>query len=303
MARAPLSLVADIGGTHSRLALARGRALVPDSIRYRRNDGFTDPAALIRAYLTETGARPAAACIAAAGPVRADRVQLTNHAWAVDQRMIRAVSGATRVLLLNDLQAMGYALALPEIAGSELGQPRLVLAIGTGLNAAIAHRVGLRVFVPAGESGHISLPFTGAQDCALLDALSADFGACVAEAGLSGAGLSRIHRLLTGADLPPEAITAATPGTQDSLGFALLLLGRVLASLSLVHLPYGGIWLAGSVGRALAPYTGTPEFKKGYFITDAYKDILKSFEIRSIDNETAQLSGAALALDQDHDPG
>ncbi|MDQ2092695.1 glucokinase [Rhodalgimonas zhirmunskyi] len=292
-------LVADIGGTHSRLALADGPRVRPDSLRHLRNADSATPQAMFAAYLVETGATPDAACIAAAGPVTGQTVQLTNHPWHIDATDIVTGTGTSippnNILILNDLQAMGHALAAPEIAGSPLEAPRLVLALGTGMNAALAYRVNGRIFVPAAEYGFTALPFTRPEDSAILAAIAADFGTPVVESVLSGPGLTRAHRLLTGQERTPEEITAQGGPARD---LALRVLGRMMASLARAHLPHGGLYLAGSLGRALHPLLNDPNFLNYFDVKGPYASLLNAIKIGKITDDAAALHGAALALDQ-----
>lgn len=287
----PLSLVADIGGTASRLALAQAGCILPGSTRRFENDAAGDPHAMLAAYLAEARATPTRACIAAAGPVQGDRVTLTNRAWTLDATAVRAATGIPEITLMNDLQAMGHALAVPEIAGGPLGDTRLTLAIGTGMNMAVAHPMpDGRAFVPPCEAGYLALPFTRAEDAPLLAALAQDFGAPVIEAALSGAGLERLHRLMTGDRLSAAQITAEDSPTRR---MALRLLGRYLASLALAHLPRGGIYLAGSVGRALYPHLGHPEFSESFLDAGAYRPLLEAISLKVIASDDAPLHGLA----------
>src|SRR5207247_9728127 len=51
-----------------------------------------------------------AACFGVAGPVIADAATLTNVPWRVDARRVATAFSLRRVNLLNDLQAMAYAV-------------------------------------------------------------------------------------------------------------------------------------------------------------------------------------------------
>ena len=46
-----LSVVADVGGTNTRLALARDGRVLTDTLRKRQNTRFADLAAVLRDYL------------------------------------------------------------------------------------------------------------------------------------------------------------------------------------------------------------------------------------------------------------
>ena len=104
-------LLADVGGTNTRVGLADARGLLPDSVRIYENAGFDGLAPLLAAYLCETEPGPIdALCAGVAGPVRDGDAQLTNHDWFIAAADLAAATGAARVRLINDLQAQGYAL-------------------------------------------------------------------------------------------------------------------------------------------------------------------------------------------------
>ncbi len=284
------TLIADIGGTNSRLALARDGHLLRDTLRRVVNDQSPGLVAMLTDYATQH-ARPDRLILAAAGPVNDGHVRLTNRPdWACSADDLAAATGATRITLLNDLQAMGHALGVPGIAGDPLTRSRLVLAIGTGLNAAVAHPVGRAAFVPPSESGYQSLPFTTEADAPILAALARDFGANTAEALLSGPGIMRAHRLLTGEIGTARDILATAPATR---ALALRVLGATLGSLALILLPYGGIYLAGGVGRALFAHLDSPDFRHHFTARGAYGDLMTRFALRCIDDDLAPLRGLA----------
>jgi len=280
------ALVADIGGTHARLALASGGEIDTASVLHTRNADWPGFGALVESYLA--GREISAACIAAAGPVTAGGVRLTNGDWHLKPTDIPA--GKTH--FLNDLQSMAHVL------GALSGAPaaRLVLNIGTGLNAAIRHPAGEAALVPPAEAGYARLPLLATPENAILHELGAEFGAPVMEAALSGPSLPRLHRALTGEARSAQQITANWPEATRRL--YLRVLGAYLGDLALTHLPYGGIWLAGSLGRAVYPLLGTAAFRETFRDRGPYADLMNSFRFHLMDDELAALRGAALYLAQ-----
>ena len=92
--RAP-QLLADIGGTHTRLALADAGVLRPGSIRRYRNEGHATFEALLALYLRDCGVRECAGvCLAVAGPVRDGVVRMTNLGWELRREALRALTGS-----------------------------------------------------------------------------------------------------------------------------------------------------------------------------------------------------------------
>ena len=145
------ALVADLGGTNTRVALTDGATVRTDTVRRFRNKDHADLPSVLRAYVTGQSVTPEAACVAMAGPVRDGVGTLTNLNWTVDREAIAEATGATTVAVLNDLQAQGHALDLltEDVVQTVLpGKPapaqavRLVIGIGTGMNAAAVYRLG-----------------------------------------------------------------------------------------------------------------------------------------------------------------
>ncbi|MBR9842086.1 MAG: glucokinase, partial [Rhodobacteraceae bacterium] len=216
-------LLADIGGTHSRLTLADTTGLLTATSRHYDNENFADLPALLRSYLTETGTHPKAACIAMAGPVSACPPRLTNRDWIIDPDALAPLLGC-RPLLLNDLEAL--ALSLPFNPASRLlvaspdaptnGQ-RLAVGIGTGMNVCPLQG-------PPTEYGHTPLP------APLQNALPS---ATTVEDLFSGRGLA--------------AFRARGGNIRDYSA----LIGILCATLAAQYLPLDGIALAGGVARAV----------------------------------------------------
>ncbi|MEO0991952.1 MAG: glucokinase, partial [Pseudomonadota bacterium] len=67
----PYALVGDIGGTNTRVALASGDKLLPDSVRRFQNADHDGLSTVLTRYLSELGNPECrSACVAVAGPVR-----------------------------------------------------------------------------------------------------------------------------------------------------------------------------------------------------------------------------------------
>ena len=200
-------LAGDIGGTKTLLGLfdplpVRPRAL---SVRSFVTLDYAD----LRPMLTEFLARERSsadalesACFGVAGPVLGDTAELTNVPWRIDAHRVAAALGVRRVSLLNDLQAMAYAV--PVLQPSELhplqtgealrGGNIALIAAGTGLGEALLHNVDGR-FVPSpSEGGHADFPARTDREIDLVRDLIAQYGRAEVEQVVSGHGLINIHR-------------------------------------------------------------------------------------------------------------
>ena len=306
-------LVADIGGTNTRVALLDGAQLKTASIRRYRNADYPGIEPILRSYLSEAGlAGCAGACVAAAGPVRDGAAELTNLDWTMSESSIAEAVGARVVALLNDLQAPGHALAtLPAtslrqiFAAPDAGPAatRLVMNVGTGFNAVPVHTVGSGRIVPASECGHVSLPVWRADEVSLLAHIEGEHGFPSVEDVLSGRGLEMVDRW-AGAGAPPRANTeiteAALSGNDARATKAAEMFVRLTAvvagNLALTHLPYGGIYLTGGVIRHFAPHLARFGFEAAYLDKGRFSQMMRDFPVWAIEDDYAPLHGCAAHL-------
>ncbi len=137
------ALLADIGGSKSRFALANSAGR-PERILVIDNDTAADLEAAVARYLEETGARPQTATFAIAGPIDGEEVALTNRSWRFRRGELARRFGFSQLRVLNDFEAIAWALPCLGAADTRpLGQPaarrdgvKVVLGPGTGLGVA-----------------------------------------------------------------------------------------------------------------------------------------------------------------------
>ncbi|WP_370226283.1 glucokinase [Pararhodobacter marinus] len=300
-------LVADIGGTNTRVALADEGVLRQGSIRKYPNAGRGSLSEILTQYLTDTATGDCAGvCVAAAGPVRGGVARMTNLDWEVTAGDLARVGGTSRVSILNDLQAQGHALAsldrrhlrclLPGQA-AEPGAAQLVVGAGTGFNAAPVHHLPGGTYVAPSECGHIHLPRKGDQEAALARHLAEKHGIATIEEVLCGRGLVALHHWVTGQTLPGNALTAAIVAgeaeAQETGRLYARIMGRALASLAMVHLPFGGIFLIGSVARAMAPVLAPLGMAETFRDMGRFSDFMDAFPVSVVEDDYAALLGCA----------
>ena len=98
-------LIADIGGTNARFAIADGDAIRSET--WLKVADFPGPVEAARHYLTSCGQHPARAAFAVAGPVTgADAFELTNHPWRFSIEATRRALGLAWLELINDFHAV-----------------------------------------------------------------------------------------------------------------------------------------------------------------------------------------------------
>src|SRR5262245_3265253 len=100
------ALVADIGGTNARLAIADLDTLrITDAASFRGAE-FPSLHAVASAYLNSIAEPPRAAAVAVAAPVVGDSIRLTNSPWSFGCEELRTALGVERLLVLNDFEAL-----------------------------------------------------------------------------------------------------------------------------------------------------------------------------------------------------
>lgn len=308
-----LSLVADVGGTNTRVALAKGKILLTDTIAKFPNRDFAGLGTVLSNYVDANQVDCKGAAVAIAGPVRDGRGTLTNLDWSMDTELLAQVTKAETVAVLNDLQAQGHAMGLirSEHLTTVVDGPqtengtRLVIGVGTGFNAAVVYDTPAGRIVPPSEAGHANMPLRTPDELRLCKFVETSHGFPAVEDVLSGRGLEHIYAWLaseTGETSEKQAIAIMAdadhdPIAQDAIRWFVKILGTVAGNLSLIHLPFGGVSLIGGVARAMAPYFET------YGFTDAFRDkgrfagFMKNFHVDLVENDFAALEGLAAHLD------
>ncbi|WP_299921410.1 ROK family protein [uncultured Pelagimonas sp.] len=307
------AVVADIGGTNTRVALTSGTQVRHDTIRRFRNAENTGIEPILERYLAELGETPDAVCIDMAGPVHEGVGELTNLDWRVESTALADTTGAKTVSVLNDLQAMGHALAhvgpdslqtvLPgqNASGSSLAV-RLVVNVGTGLNIAPVYHSHGQTTVPPAEAGHISLPVQTAQELRLRDWIAESHGTPGFEETLSGRGLERLyafHCREDGEGDPLEAaqIMAAFGEGEDravrTLRMFTRFVGRYASDTALITLPFGGIYLVGGVMRHVGPHLLDLGFAEAFADKGRFSDYMAQFPVHLMTDDYAPLAGCA----------
>ncbi|MFK7939758.1 MAG: ROK family protein [Roseovarius sp.] len=299
-------LLADIGGTRTRVGLGGSAGLDHASLRTYKNNAFDTPEDLLRHYLNQIKPLhpPDALCAGVAGPVRGDSAQLTNHSWHLNHANLRQATGADHVTLLNDLQAQGYALndldtssITPLFAGAQAAETatRLVIGLGTGSNIAVVHEIPTGLWVPPSETGHTNLPYAPGRLGQAIDALAKVHPHRPLEAALSGPGLGHMHHALHGTHLSARAIIAQhaadTAEASETMRLFVALLGQVCGDLALAHLPMGGVYFIGGLARALAPFLKPLGFHDRFCAKGPYQPILQDIPVTLITDDTAAVVG------------
>ena|SRR6185436_1182032 len=313
-------LAGDIGGTTTRLGVFE-----PDPSRPRivaaRTYGTTDfggIAGIVSEFLRDAGvdARSlAAACFGAAGPVIGGVAELTNTPVRVDASAIATDVGLARVSLLNDLEALAYAV--PALSKDEVhvlqegqGDPAgtiAVIAAGTGLGEAALYNIGGRRVARATEGGRADFAARTDRDIVVLRELTLKYGRAAVEHVVAGVGLVHIHQALhrscragidfSRADAPASVSAAALartcPACVDSLDVFTEAYGAEAGNLALRTMATGGVYVGGGIAPKILPALTSGQFLSAFRAKAPFTRMLELIPIKVILNADAGLLGAA----------
>jgi glucokinase len=312
--RAPATaLVADIGGTNARFAIAE---LVEPRLSHVMQfpcESHQGPEAAIRHYLDQVGARPSHACIAVAGPVTDEEIVFTNSPWSFTTSTFRRTLGFEGLEVINDFHA--FALALPDLAPHELCQiggvthqehgTKVAVGLGTGTGVAAL------VWTPSGwtaipsEGGHVSFPCDTAEDFALAEKIRAGRTHLSVDRILSGPGMSSLYQAIASsrglaADrlMPDEVLTRALGGTDavavEALRRFVRWFGNFAADAALMFGAKGGVYLGGGIAPRILDLLRSGTFREAFEAKGRMKNYLAPIPVYAVLAEHAALRGAAV---------
>jgi glucokinase len=318
-------LAADVGGTQCNLALYRVRGQESKQIAKRRYEShdFSSFDAIITKFLSEirdgtkeVGAEKIeAAGFGVAGPVIDYRVKATNLPWVVDGAALAGQLATDHIVLLNDLEATGYSLALlgsSEIAPLNRGVPspratQALLAAGTGLGEAILFWNGEKYVVASSEGGHADFAPRNEREIELLRHMKKRHEFVSVELILSGRGFRTIHEFLGPSvhhpsfegpndDAAPEitrlGLAGQCPVCVQTLDLWTAVYGAEAGNLALKVLARGGVWIAGGIAVKIRKKMEDGTFFRAFCEKEKFGALLAQIPIQMVLNEEAPLLGA-----------
>ena len=307
-----LVMVADIGGTNARLALADLATLELSHIHQTLCDRHANLEAALGDYLASLPAKPRRAALAVAAPVLGEQINLTNSHWSFRKSELCHVAGFDEIQVLNDFEAL--ALSLPALDPTELHQiggtapeahaTRVVLGPGTGLGVAGLVWSGQDWIAVPGEGGHISLGARGEDELALLRGLDHAASHVSAERAISGPGLAALYRAVAASRNEPaveniDVVARALGGDAlagEALGVFITWLGRFAGNVALAFGARGGVYIGGGIAPKITAALSAGSFRKAFEQKGRMSAYLAPIPVYVIVAEFATLKGAAAAL-------
>ena len=314
----PCVLLADIGGTNARFALADSSGV--GSVEHARTADFPGPAEAISGFLHKSGRgrRVVAAALAAAGPVENGRtVVMTNSGWTIDAVALAAVLGTNEVGLLNDFEALAWSLpVLPPkdlfpLGGkiSLAGAPMLVLGPGTGFGTSCLVSDGTAQVAIISEAGHATLAATSEREAHVIAHIRDRIGHVSVERALSGPGLENLYQAVAaidGVNAPTRDAAAITEAALNgscavcraSLEMFCALLGSVAGNLAVTFCARGGVFIAGGIAPRFPEFLHRSEFRARFEEKGRFHDYLAEIPAQVILKTDATFLGLKAFLDR-----
>lgn len=314
------ALLADVGGTNVRFALADPAAsapLSPDSIQTYAVADYPSLADAARHYLDANDVRATHGVFAIAGRVERDQARMTNHPWVVSRRLLQDTLGLDALELINDFVAQAMAVRLlreddllpigprPSSAPADAGSRACcVLGPGTGLGVAALIVRGGHSIALATEGGHVGFAPGTDEEVAVLQRLAARFGHVSNERLVSGGGLVNLHCALAeiagmpcDQDAQPADITAGAEAGDALCVRAIELFcdvfGSVAGDMTLALGAWDGVYLSGGLVPRLLPELQRPAFRARFEAKGRYAEALARVPTSAVVHPQPGLLGAA----------
>jgi len=305
-----VNIVADIGGTNARFAYVHSDSSELLGIEIFPCADFTFLIDALNAYIERGHVEQVdQICLAVAGPVESDWIDLPNNHWAFSRAELQE-SLATHVTVINDFSAQ--VLSIDGLTSSELkwigaarphgDQVKAVVGPGTGL--------GVSAMMPSGhilpsEAGHIAFAPTSDHEADLLKILWQRYDRVSIERVLSGMGLANLYWancVLDGHDreLPASGVTAGAFAGDEYCGKAVsdfcAILGSVAGDVALMMGATDGVFISGGILPRLISLLDEQTFRQRFESKGRFSEICSEIPLGLVLSEHPGLSGCVEAL-------
>ncbi|MBI5233933.1 MAG: glucokinase [Deltaproteobacteria bacterium] len=316
-------LAGDVGATKTHLGLFSLSDSSANPIKVQRflNRGFEDLYLMIETFLSGASSAilPHYASFGVAGPVEKGVCRFTNIPWVVDVCKLKQRFGFKDVLLMNDLEAAGWGIALLEKGDmAVLNKGRrahgniALLAAGTGLGEAVLFWDGKEHIPFHSEGGHADLAGRNSIEMELAACLIDRYIHASYERVLSGEGLRTVYEFLKdkgyvspdpkveqrlGQDEPASVIIESALKLNDPLSTKAIdifvsLYGAEAGNLALKCMATGGVYLAGGISHRLTTVLKGRVFLESFASKGRFESLLRRVPVYLVLNDRVALFGA-----------
>ena len=309
-------LVADIGGTNGRFGCVRNDGSFTQIEHWKvfANDEFASLYELITEYRSSLPDETIeGGCLAIAGPVSSDAVQMTNRDWSFSIEDLRERLGFVHLEIINDFTSLAYSL--PHLPDADLltvcpgrkieNAPRLILGPGTGLGAAalVIDQAGNPVVVST-EAGHMSFAPGTDLEMQILMKIKKGNGHVAVEDLISGRGLPVLHQALAGLrgrvaeslstkEIADRAMKESDEVCGEAVSVFCAMLSSFAGDLALCFGARGGVYLGGGLLPKINTYLLKADFAARFRSKGIMSKVLKEIPVFLVTSEAASLLGAS----------
>ena len=311
-------LIADIGGTNARFALASRASPWFEQAQTLQCADFATIGQAIDTYLASHQLTSIdGICFAVAGPIQQESVRFTNNHWFIKASELRTRYNTARVQLLNDFESIAYSLAnlQPEdisavggdypVLDKQLDFSLAVLGPGSGLGIAGLRQVKQQIMPIATEGGHVGFAPDNPMQDKILKMLHGKFERVSNERLLSGPGLVNIHEALckindidnpglSPADIAVAAREKSDPLCIQSMQLFFEVLGQVAGDTALALGAYQGIYIGGGIAQRYPSQLANSKFREGFENKGRYRKMMEKIPTWLITHKNPGLLGASV---------
>jgi glucokinase len=274
-----------------------------------------------------------AACFGVAGAVTNQVARLTNVPWLVDADAVAEAAALRRCRVINDLEALAYAI--PVLGATEMATLQhgvadpagnaAVIAAGTGLGEAMLHNVDGRFIPAASEGGHADFAARTPRELDLVAELARVFGRVGAEHVISGPGLANIYQFThdsfgPGPTITPNSIAPARlcagvgggsnselparisrsamerrcPRCVEALDMFVSAYGAEAGNVALRTVATAGVYVGGGIAPKILPALQSGGFLDAFRAKEPMASLVATIPVAVILNRDGGLLGAAV---------
>jgi len=313
-----VNIIADIGGTNMRVAIAGEHGDISAIEIYACAD-YAGLAEVLNNFIEkhQLHNKDISACLAIACPVDKDLIVMTNLPWQFSQQALKAQLQLHELVLINDFTAIAHAI--PQLTDSQKVQigigeviadkPISICGPGTGLGVANLVPLNQGWLSLSGEGGHVDFAPVDQQEAEILNFLNTKYARVSYEQLLSGLGLEQIYQALSfikngvASELPAKEITARGLANTcelcaETIAQFCRVLGSFAGNLALTLGSYGGVYIAGGIVPRFIEYFENSDFRTRFEAKGRMSGFNQPIATFVVTEEQPGLMGAAAYLRQ-----
>ncbi|WP_076410675.1 glucokinase [Shewanella sp. UCD-KL12] len=313
-------IVADVGGTNARFALAEVQSHQLEQISLSHEETYASgnyPSLgdVLATYREQHQIDTGLVCMAVAGPVSDGKAKFTNLDWQVNASRIEEKFSLEHVSIINDFAAFAQATPyLPQQDMSRLidapgaaGAPIAAIGAGTGFGVAALAHTNKGYQVSAAEGGHTILAAADEFQWQILQAAKEEFDYICVERLLSGTGLALLYRCVAkvngqqvqhyqSADVSRLAVSGQDSTCEQTLNLFCQWLGAVAGDIALIQGARGGVVIGGGVLPRFIDFVKASPFEQAFKAKGLMTEYMGDIPVDISLNTNAALVGSAIFL-------